>query len=134
MRFQGVIRSLILERRPFAVLAILAALLPYVLSGTGLHGAPAGLRLTDGTLVICTADGFVRVGGDEGRARHDVNDCCKSGCIHAVSKTAIGPATVSQPVRFIAIHTVAWPPLGAGADASTADATPSIRAPPARFA
>ena len=132
MKIQGVIRSLILERRPFAVLAILAALLPYILSGTGLHGAPAGFRLTDGTLVICTADGFVRVADDAGGDRHDVNDCCKSGCIHAVSKTAIGPAGISQPARFVAVRTIAWPPLGDGADASATDVAPSIRAPPAR--
>ena len=131
MRFTGIIRSLIRERQPFAVLAILAALLPSVLAGAGLHGGPGGIRLADGTFVICTNDGFQRVADPAGQGEHDLNDCCKSGCVHAFSKIAIGPAPVRQPVRFAAAVSVVWPGSARAGHRPPASTRLNIRAPPA---
>jgi Protein of unknown function (DUF2946) len=133
MRFRGVIQDLIRERQPFAVLAILAAMLPYILSGAGLTFA-GGIRLDDGTLVICTSHGFERVADDKGSQTHDVDDCCKFGCVHVFSKVAIGPAPVVEPVRIALVGEIAWPPLAGRARHATAAAAPNIRAPPAASA
>ncbi len=129
-RYRGVIGGLIRERRPFAVLAVLAALLPYVLSGAGLHGAN-GIRLADGTLVICTSEGFKRIADDRTGTGHDLNDCCKSGCIHAFSKVAIGPAPAAGPVRIALADGIAWARLSLDTRHDARTATPGIRAPPA---
>ncbi len=131
MKFTGIIRSLIRERRPFAVLAILAALLPSILSGAGLHGGAGGLRLADGSFVICTSNGFEPIADPSGTGEHDLNDCCKSSCVHAFSKTAIGPAPVRQPARFAIAVLVAWPASAHTAHYAPASASLNIRAPPA---
>ena len=131
MRFTGIIRSLIKERRPFAVLAIMAALLPTVLTGAGLHGGTGGIRLADGSFVICTSEGFERIADPTGTGEHDLNDCCKSGCVHAFSKIAIGPAPVRQPARFATVISVAWPGSAHASHRAPASASLNIRAPPA---
>lgn len=127
-RVNGIIRTLVRERHPFAVLAILAALLPTLLAGTGVFG---GVRLADGSLVICTNDGFVRVADKNQTGRHDPNDCCKSGCIHAFAKMAIGPAPVVQPVRFVLSTGISWPPAAVPVRDGGIAVAPGIRAPPA---
>jgi hypothetical protein len=105
--------------------------LPAVLAGAGLHGGTGGIRLADGSFVICTSDGFQRIADPSGTGEHDLNDCCKSGCVHAFSKIAIGPAPVHQPARFATVVSVAWPPSTAIAHAGPAGASANIRAPPA---
>jgi hypothetical protein len=134
MRLNGIIRALFRERQPFAVLAILAALLPYVLSGAGLHSGSGGIRLADGSFVICTSNGFQRIADPAGTGEHDLNDCCKSGCIHAFSKIAIGPAPAAQPMRVALASDIVWAPFADPAHRISTGAAPSIRAPPAASA
>jgi hypothetical protein len=130
MKFTGVIQGLIRERHPFAVLAILAALLPSVLIAAGLHGGAGRIRLADGTFVICTGHGFARIADPAGTGEHDTNDCCKSGCIHVFSKIAIGPAPVAVPVRFAAVVAIAWPNAGETTRHDPLSTGFPIRAPP----
>lgn len=130
MRFTGIIRSLIRERQPFAVLAILAALLPSVLAGAGLHGGSGGIRLADGSFVICTSEGFEPIANPSGTGEHDLNDCCKSGCVHSYSKTAIGPTPVRHPARFALAVAVSWPVSDFANHHARASASLNIRAPP----
>jgi len=126
----GAIQALIRERHPFAVLAILAACLPTLLIGAGLHGGASALRLVDGTFVICTASGFQPIDEPAGTGEHDLNDCCKAGCVHSFSKVALGPApaAVATPVEFAV--DIDWLPGGPEARHGSDTPTAPIRAPP----
>jgi hypothetical protein len=135
MKSAGIIQILIRERHPFAVLAILAFLIPALFTAVGLTGTITSFRLADGTTVICTGDGFVRISDpaavpDSG-LQHDRTDCCGSGCVHAggMGLAALGAPLISQPLVF-------GERLSPAAVASDRPAAPhlpgTIRAPPAR--
>lgn len=138
---RGIIAALIRERHPFAALAILAmllpAMLPAVLAG-GLAGAGAfggGLRLADGSLVICTGSGFERVAAPDADpdfpGHRDPADCCAPGCVGAIARTAIAPAPATVPARIAAVAAIAWPPSDGSSLAILSATARSIRAPPA---
>jgi hypothetical protein len=135
MKPAGVIRPLIRERHPFAVLAILAFLIPGLLSAAGATSSFTSFRLADGTTVICTGNGFVRVAksaaGPDADVRHDKSDCCASGCVHAGGKTL--PANAATPASVRLVFAVRLSPAAVTSEiASSPDAPGAIRAPPAR--
>jgi Protein of unknown function (DUF2946) len=131
-RFDGILRSLFRERHPFAVLAVLATLLPSVLAPVGVFGS--GLRLADGTLVICTGDGFERIADADRAGDHEPGDCCKSGCIHAFGRAVVGPAPVAVPVRYLVATGVSWPIPARTVTTVLVRTSQSIRAPPVESA
>jgi len=131
MRPAGILQSLIRERHPFVVLALLAFLLPGVLAAAGLHVSVGSFRLADGTTVICTSDGFVRIADPDANAGHRQSDCCASGCVHAAGaglETPPAPGVVRAPFAPARVR-----PLDAETARETVSAGPgAIRAPPAR--
>lgn len=81
MLSNGAIGSIIRERRPLAVLALLALMLPSLFALAGLHPPAGTTRLADGTVIICTDEGFQRVAADDpATAGHDL-PCCMV-CAH----------------------------------------------------
>lgn len=131
MQRKGIIQSLIRERQPFAVLALLAFLLPGILAAAGLHASVGSFKLADGTTVICTDRGFVRVANPDARLGHAQSDCCETGCVHAVGAGLAGqPVTLAARAPF-AIARVLGLDIESGHGASPAGPG-AIRAPPAR--
>lgn len=144
---RGIIAALLRERHPFAALAILAMLLPAILPAiptAGLAGAGAfggGLRLADGSLVICTGSGFERVADAEPDTDPDAHPdfpehrdpaaCCAPGCVGAIARTAIAPVPATVPARIAAVAAIAWPPSDGSSLAILSATARSIRAPPA---
>ena len=91
MLSHGAIGSIIRERRPLAVLALLALMLPSLFALAGLHPPAGSTRLADGTVIICTDDGFVRVAADDpATAGHDL-PCCMV-CAHHHAPAALAGA------------------------------------------
>ncbi|MEJ8574103.1 hypothetical protein [Microbaculum marinum] len=135
MRSAGIIQTLIRERHPFAVLAILAFLMPGLLSAGGVAGAFSSFRLADGTTVICTGSGFARVAdpasAPDTRPGHEKTNCCATGCVHAggIGLAALAVAQDGLPLDFGAPMR---PHAAASNIAAAPDAPGAIRAPPAR--
>lgn len=132
MKLSGVIHSLIRERQPFVLLAIMALLLPAILSVAGLHAAVGSVRLADGTTIICTDSGFARIAYPDADVTHDQNSCCTTGCAHG-SGTGLPGLT---PVKIAKSRAVGVPEIATEIDLTTgaSPASPgAIRAPPARL-
>lgn len=93
MLSRGAIGSIIRERRPLAVLAMLALMLPSLFALAGLHPPAGSTRLADGTVIICTDEGFQRVAADDpATAGHDLPCCMVCAHHHApVVLTDAGP-------------------------------------------
>ena len=132
MRPVGVIQPLIRERRPFAALAMAALLVPVLLTAAGLSAAIGASRLADGTVVICTSDGFIRVTDPASYPdRHDT--CCLNGCVHAGS-----PGLAGQAIASAGLPTQAAQRMNAACDNRDASVSPAlpgaIRAPPSPLA
>ncbi len=132
MRPVGVLQALIRERRPFAALAIMALLVPVLLTLAGLHAAIGATRLADGTVVICTSDGFVRI-TDPASVPDRHETCCLNGCVHTGSSGLAGQTIVPAGLPTLAAlrphavhddHNVSASPALPGA----------IRAPPSPLA
>lgn len=126
---RGALDPLLRERRPLAALAMLALLLPMLLSAAGLHTPIATTRLADGTVVICTHDGFVRVAADDPAAQPDDLPCC-TACTPAGPGFALTGAVPAADVpRAFARLPVPAAPAGTLEDASR-ERPGAIRAPP----
>lgn len=98
MLSRGAMGSIFRERRPLAALAMLALLLPSVFALAGLHPPLGATRLADGTVIICTDEGFARVAADDPvTERHDL-PCCTVCAHHAPAVlAAAGPAADARP-------------------------------------
>ncbi|TCT13378.1 hypothetical protein EDC22_101243 [Tepidamorphus gemmatus] len=96
---RGAIDPIFRERRPLAMLAVLALMLPSLFALAGLHPPLATTRLADGTVIICTDEGFARVAADDpATERHDL-PCCIV-CAHPQAPAVLvgaGPAADLGP-------------------------------------
>lgn len=135
MRPSGVIQALIRERHPFAVLAAFAILMPVLFSAAGAGTRLASFRLGDGTVVICTGDGFARISDPaavpDGGLPHERADCCATGCVHSggMGIAPAGIASAGLPFVFAGhLRAPASRPVHAAAHAAPG----AIRAPPAK--
>ena len=110
----GALKELRRERHPLVALAVVAFILPYLFLAGGLHVHADAFHLGDGTVVICTGEGFERVASDDAPVLgEDGAACCGVFCPHAAPAAITGggspvfegnlvqtefPAAVSGPV------------------------------------